>query len=85
MLHFDMMKDTNLFRVGNWSGGGSRHVAVEGNLQSVAIGSIIKKTTEEAPTSTSLHLVTVKWSVGLEKNKKWEWNEDDLNITLFKI
>lgn len=63
-LHFEPhgshMKDTNLLRVWNSSGADRRHVAVEGHLQSVAVGSIIKKTTEEAPTGTGLHLVPVK-------------------------
>lgn len=58
-----MIKDTHLLRV--WHGGGaaSCHVAIEGHLKSVAVGSIIQKTAKEAPTGTGLHLVPVKRSV----------------------
>lgn len=61
------MKDTRLLRVRHRGGAASCHVAVEGHLEGVAIGSVIKETTEETSTSTSFHHVTIKRSVGLEK------------------
>lgn len=61
------MKDTCLLSVGNRSGAASCHVAVEGHLESVAVGRVVEKTAKETPTGTGLHHVTVKGSVGLEK------------------
>lgn len=61
------MKDTSLLSIWHWGGAVSGHVAVEGHFECVAVGSVVKKTTQEASTSTSLHHVPVKRSVGLEK------------------
>lgn len=61
------VKDTCLLSVGNRSSAASCHVAVEGHLESVAVGRVVEKTAKETPTGTGLHHVTVKGSVGLEK------------------
>lgn len=61
------MKDTRLFSVGHRSRAASGHVAVEGHLQSVAVGRVVEETTEETSTGTGLHHVAVEGSVGLEE------------------
>lgn len=63
-------KDTCLLSVGHRCGATSCHVAVEGHLQSVAVGRVIEETTEEPSTRTGLHHVPVEGCVGLEKQQK---------------
>lgn len=68
------VKDTGLLSVGNRSSAASSHVAVEGHLESVAVGRVVEKTAKETPTGTGLHHVTVKGSVGLEKQMEKNWD-----------
>lgn len=64
------MKDTRLLSVRHRNGAAGRHVAVEGHLQSVAVGRVIEETTEEPSTGTGLHHVPVKGGVGLKGGTK---------------
>lgn len=68
--HTHMSKDTCLLSVGHRCGAASCHVAVEGHLQSVAVGRVIKETTEEPSTGTGLHHVPIEGRVGLEEYTK---------------
>lgn len=61
------MKDTSFLCVRHRGGAAGCHEAVEGHLQSVAVGGVIEESTQEAPAGPSLHHVTVKGSVGLEE------------------
>lgn len=65
-----MLKDTRLLGIGHRSGAASCHVAVEGHLQSVAVGRVIKETAKEPSTGTGLHYVPVEGCVGLEEYTK---------------
>lgn len=59
------LKDTRLLGVGYRCGAASCHVAVEGHLQSVAVGCVIEKAAEEASACACLHHVPVEGRVGL--------------------
>lgn len=60
-----VLKDTRLLGVGYRRGAASCHVAVEGHLQSVAVGCVIEKAAEEASACACLHHVPVEGRVGL--------------------
>lgn len=64
------VKDTRLLRVGHRSCAADCHVAVEGHLQRVAIGSVIQEATQEAPASPGLHHVPVEGRAGLQGHKR---------------
>ena len=65
-----MLKDTCLLSVGDRRVAASRHVAVEGHLQSVAVGRIVKETTKETSTGTGLHHISVEGRVGLRGHSR---------------
>ena len=68
-------KDTGFFRVGHSSCGAADDVAVEGNLEGVAIRSVVQQPTEEATASSCLHSIPVKGRAGLWETKKGEENQ----------
>lgn len=61
-----VVKDTRLFGVGHGRGAARRHVAVEGHLQSVAVGRVVQQAAQEAPARPGLHHVPVEGRVGLQ-------------------
>lgn len=60
-----VLKDTRLLGVGHWRRAARRHVAVEGHLQSVAVGRVVQQATQETPARPCLHHVSVEGRVGL--------------------
>lgn len=60
-----LFKDTCLLCVGHWRRAARRHVAVEGHLQSVAVGRVVQQAAQETPARPSLHHVSVEGGVGL--------------------
>lgn len=58
-------KDTGFFSVGHRGCGAPADVAVEGDLQGVAGGSVVQEPTEEAAASACLHGVPVEGCAGL--------------------
>lgn len=58
-------KDTGFLGVGHRSCGAPTDVAVEGDLQSVAGGSVVQEPTEEAAASACLHGIPVEGCAGL--------------------
>lgn len=58
-------KDTGFFRVGHSSCGATDDVAVEGNLEGVAIRSVVQQPTEEATASSCFHGIPIKGSARL--------------------
>lgn len=64
------VKDTRFLRVGHRNCAADCHVAVEGHLQRVAIGSVIQEATQEPPASPGLHHVPVEGRAGLQGHKR---------------
>lgn len=58
-------KDTGFLRVGHSGRGATDDVAVEGNLEGVAIRSVVQQPTEEATASSCFHGISVKGRAGL--------------------
>lgn len=69
------MKDTCFLCVGHRSCAADCHVAVEGHLQGVAIGSVVEEATEESPASAGLHHVPVEGRVGLQGHMRTTGSE----------
>lgn len=78
LTHQHVLKDTRLLGVGYRCGAASCHVAVEGHLQSVAIGCVIEKAAEEASPCACLHHVPVEGRVGL-----WETPSTHKGVSYF--
>lgn len=68
-------KDTGFLRVGHSSRGASNDVAVEGDLQSVAIGSVVQQSTKEATASSRFHGIPVKGCARLWKTEEGGENQ----------
>lgn len=69
------MKDTCFLCVGYRSRAANCHVAVEGHLQRVAIGSVIEEATKEPPASAGLHHVPVEGRAGLQGHERTTGSE----------
>lgn len=71
-----LAKDTGFLRVGHRGRGASNDVAIEGDLQGVAIGSVVQKPPEEATSGSCFHRIPVKGCAGLGKTKQGGENQD---------
>lgn len=68
------VKDTCLLGVGHSGSAACCHVAVEGNLQGVAVGCVVQQATKEPSAGAGLHHVLVEGCVRLEEDAEKQKN-----------
>lgn len=64
------VKDTSFLSVGHSSSSAPDDVAVEGDLEGVAVGGVVQEPSEEATARACLHSIPVEGCAGLRETRK---------------